>query len=254
MMSKQQVSILSALAYGLKNDNFSFTGYPVVGLHNRLITSSKCLETPENDVRVCGWDNRIDGLFFHDTSAAIDIHKIPHFIRDVKSLRDLHPSSFCNAELYNGILMRFIKNSSAFLGGQHDAVSIDIMYYRSRDPSHPRLHEDVWEEIEQMAIFKYGGRPHWGKNRPVAFINVASKYPNIGRFIAIKNLFDPHGLFSSAWSDAMLGLVPLTLSQSDGCALDGLCICSKDAHCAPQHGYYCRPGRIFRDARVCRKD
>ena len=252
--STLQLSALSSLAYGLKNNDKLFTGYPVIGFHNRLIASSNCLHTPEVDDRVCGWDNRIEGLFFHQTSVSIDISKVSDFIQDVKSLQDQNPSFLCGISLYDGFFMRFVRNSTAFLAQQqYDAVNFDITYYRSRDPFAPRLYEDVLEEIEQIAVIKYDGRPHWGKNRPVAFIDVAHKYPNIGRFVTIKNWFDPQSLFSSDWSNAMLGLGPLPLSTSPGCALEGLCICSSDAHCAPQFGYYCEAGRIYQEARVCRK-
>jgi FAD-dependent oxidoreductase len=253
-VSALQVASLSALGTGLKNNGRFFTGYPVVGFHNRLVPSSSCLLTADDDERVCAWDNRIRGLFFQQTTVSIDIDVLPGFIRDIKALRDVRgPSALCNSDLYYGIIMRFVRSSTAYLGEQHDAVSVDITYYRSRDPRAPRLNEDVWEEIEQMAVFKYKGRPHWGKNRPIAFIGIASKYPNVGRFVAVKRRFDPQGLFSSEWSDAMLGLRPLPLSRAPGCALEGLCICSTDAHCAPDLGYLCQPGRIYPQARVCRK-
>jgi FAD-dependent oxidoreductase len=253
-VSGLQVASLSALGTGLKNNELFFTRYPVIGFHNRLVPSSNCLLTADDDERVCAWDNRIHGLFFHQTTVSIDIDRLPGFIRDVKALRDVRgPSSLCNSDLYYGIIMRFVRNSTAYLGEEHDAVSVDITYYRSRHPLTPRLNEDVWEEIEQMAVFKYKGRPHWGKNRPVAFVDIASKYSNIGRFIAVKRRFDPQGLFSSDWSDAMLGLGPLPLSQAPGCALEGLCICTTDAHCAPDLSYLCQPGQVYPLARVCRK-
>ncbi|KAI5081800.1 hypothetical protein GOP47_0001543 [Adiantum capillus-veneris] len=259
-----QITTLSAVGKGLKNSH-TFTGYPVVGYHHRLQASGSCLITPH---QVCPWDSSIRGEFFHQTTFSIGVSKVKDFLRDIKALRDLEHMGFCGVDLYNGVYLRFLKASTAFLGEQEDAVSFDFTYYRTRDSVHPRLLEDVMEEVEQIAIFKYGGRPHWGKNRPVAFIRAWEKYPNLPRFLAVKKQLDPEGLFSSEWTDAILGILSDNISIStdanqwpslfasythDGCALEGLCICSEDAHCAPHLSYLCQPGRIYPQARVCRK-
>ncbi|KAH7307892.1 hypothetical protein KP509_22G081900 [Ceratopteris richardii] len=250
---KIQVATLSALGNGLKNNDILFTGYPVIGFHHRHQTSGTCLFTDDDDCSVCAWDRRIHGEFFHQTTIAISSSSVPQFISDIKSLRRiLGHSSLCNSDLYYGIILCFLRNSTTFLDEPDDSVSFDITYYRSHDPTRPRLNEDVWEEIEQMAVVKYGGRPHWGKNRPVAFIGAAAKYPGLHRFLAVKKKLDPKGLFSNAWSDAVLGVGKLPLLDTPGCALDGRCICSTDVHCAPKLGYRCRPGRVFFEARVCR--
>lgn len=250
-----QVEYALAIGTGLKTDGVSFTGYPVVGYHHLLTASGSCLRISNDDrTHVCAWSPGTAGKFLFETAINIAVSQLGGFIKDVKALRDLNPKSLCGVDLYDGFYMRFLKASTAYLGEQDDSVSFDIAYYRSTEPDTPRLNEDVLEEIEQMAAFKYGGRPHWGKNRPVAFQGVWKKYPKLEQFLEVKSEFDPSGLFSNDWSDAMLGINPGPLqANGDHCALDGLCICSEDRHCAPEFGYLCEPGKVYKEARVCRR-
>lgn len=234
---------------------FIFTGYPVVGYHNRVQTSGKCLDSMGDFlITACPWDPRVKGGFFHQTTFSIAMSKVKGFIQDVQTLVSLVPKSLCGAELYNGILIRYVKASTAYLGNEHDGLDFDITYYRSKDPLIPRLHEDILEEIEQMALFKYDGLPHWGKNRNLAFEGAIKKYKKGAEFLRVKESFDPLGLFSSEWTDQVFGLKDGLSIFKEGCALEGLCICSRDTHCAPNKGYFCRSGRVYKEARVCTKD
>ncbi|KAI5656528.1 hypothetical protein M9H77_25321 [Catharanthus roseus] len=251
-IAKLTTTTLRISAYGLTNDGIAFIKYPVIGYHNRLQASGTCLDSLE-DARLtaCPWDPRVKGLFFHQTTFSISLSNVKSFIRDVQELVSIEPKSLCGVDLYNGILMRYVTNSSAYLGKQEEALDFDITYFRSKDPTNPRLYQDILEEIEQMAVFKYGALPHWGKNRNVAFKGAINKYKRANEFLKVKEKYDPLGLFSSDWTDQILGLKNGVTIEKEGCALEGLCLCSQDLHCAPKKGYFCRPGKIYNDARVC---
>lgn len=243
---------LIKLAYGLTNNGIIFTGYPVIGFQDRLQASGTCLDSlHDGKITACAWDPRVKGEFFHQTTFSIGLSVVKNFIQDVQKLVQLEPKGLCGIDIYNGILMRYVNASSAYLGKQEDAIDFDITYYRSKDPMAPRLYEDILEEIEQLGIFKYGGLPHWGKNRNLAFEGVIKKYKNAGKFLKVKEEYDSQGLLSSEWTDQMLGLKGGVTILKDGCALEGLCICSKDSHCNPSKGYFCRPGKVYKEARVC---
>ncbi|KAG8097412.1 hypothetical protein GUJ93_ZPchr0013g34575 [Zizania palustris] len=254
---------LSTVGYGLRRRNGGlFTGYPVIGPQHRMQASGGCITGPDDALlTACPWDPRVRGSsFFHQTTFSLPVSRAGAFVEEVRRLRDMNPGAFCGVELYDGILMRYVKSSTAHLGkltvpGESaDMVDFDMTYYRSRDPGRARLFEDVLEEIEQMGVFKYGGLPHWGKNRNLAFVGADRKYPRMRQFLRVKDAYDPEGLFSSDWSDMVLGVSgrPPT-TDTPGCALEGMCVCSQDAHCAPEQGYVCRPGKVYKDARVCTK-
>ncbi|XP_002992203.2 L-gulonolactone oxidase 3 [Selaginella moellendorffii] len=246
-----QTQALFATGEGFKSSGGVFIGYPVVGFQHKIQSSGGCQASLSRQL-VCPWDPTVRGLFYHQTTVSISVDKIQDFITDVKTLRALNPAALCGVDLYNGFLMRYVRASSAYLGKQTDAVDVDITYYRARSGNTPRLNEDVLEEVEQMALFKYGGLPHWGKNRNIAFgTHTAAKYPKLQKFLVVKSKFDPDGFFSSEWSDFALGISGGS-SNLPHCALEGECVCSLDSHCAPENYYFCRPGRVYTDAQVCR--
>ncbi|KAK4388849.1 L-gulonolactone oxidase 3 [Sesamum angolense] len=189
------------------------------------------------------------------------IEKAAEATKNINAKRIMATSSIA----YRKLIANGLKNSEVFTGypvighqgkmqtsGQpEDSVVVDFNYYRADEASTPRLNEDVWEEVEQMAFFKYSGKPHWAKNRKLDFVGVQDKYPNFSKFVGAKNVVDPDNMFSSKWSDEVL-LGQAGKVKEDGCALEGQCICSEDRHCSPGNGYFCRRGLVYKEARVCR--
>uniref|UniRef100_A0A0E0KPE7 L-gulonolactone oxidase n=1 Tax=Oryza punctata TaxID=4537 RepID=A0A0E0KPE7_ORYPU len=254
MASRVMPATLEHLRFGLTNDGEVFTAYPVVGYQHRIQASGSCTDTMEEDglISTCLWNGRVRGHHFYNSGFSIALSRAPAFVADVARLRDLNPAAFCQIDSKMGLLMRYVRASSAYLGKAEDSVDFDVTFYRSYARGAPRAHADVFDEVEQMALYKHGGVPHWGKNRNYAFDGAIAKYPNAGEFIKVKDRFDADGVFSSEWSDQVLGIGGTsTAVVGDGCAMEGLCVCSDDSHCAPEKGYFCRPGKVFTEARVC---
>ena len=250
--TRTAVAQMEMQAYGLTNDGVSFTGYPVIGYQHRIQASGTCLDGTEDDglQSVCPWDPRIRGTFFYNSGFSVPLSRAAAFVADVQRLRDLNPQAFCVLG-FSGVFMRYVRASTAYLGKPEDSIDIDLTYYRSYKSGTPRAHADLIDEMEQMGLLKYGGVPHWGKSRNFAFDGAIARFPRASEFLKVKDRYDPEGIFSSEWSDQVLGVKGSPSIVGKGCAIEGLCVCSDDWHCAPEKGYLCRPGKVYTEARVC---
>ena len=111
----------------------------------------------------------------------------------------------------------------------------------------------MYQEIEQMLIEKYRGGLHWAKSGGHLFTGLARRAVNFEGFLKVKERFDPEGVFSNDWTDALFGIGGKDVEKlRDGCALKKTCKCREDNHCAPDKGFLCKPGRVWEHARVCR--
>ncbi|XP_020157443.2 L-gulonolactone oxidase 2-like [Aegilops tauschii subsp. strangulata] len=249
----QQQAAASERLNVFTNDGVSFTGYPVVGYQHRIQAFGTCFNSPEDGLLTsCAWDPRIRGFFNYNSGFSVPLSKAPAFVADMQRLRNLNPDSFCSSvDPSIGVLLRYVKASSAYLGKPEDSIGVDIIFYRSHTEGMPRAHADVVDEIEQLALHKYGGIPHWGKSRNFAFDGAITKYPKVHEFLRVKDRYDPKGLFSNEWTDKVLGINGSPNIIKKRCAIEGLCVCSNNSHCAPEQGYFCRPGKVYKEARVC---
>ncbi|GLJ35293.1 hypothetical protein SUGI_0710090 [Cryptomeria japonica] len=265
--AKSQIEKAVETGKGFLNNGETFKGFPVVGYNHRMQSSSGCqidLQSQkdgqclwgekklENEDTICGWDTQVKGTFYYHTSIAIPLSRIAEAITDMKQIRDTDPSALCDLDTYLGVQLRYFKKSTAYLAHKEDSAVVEFIYFRNRDLGIPRWNGHVMDEIEQMLLQKYEGVPHWGKNRVYTFDGAAKRAVNVGKFLKVKQQFDPKGYFSSEWSDEVLGIGKGVQVWQDGCGLDGLCVCEEDRHCAPDKGYVCRPGKFWKDARVCK--
>ncbi|XP_059076534.1 L-gulonolactone oxidase 3-like [Cryptomeria japonica] len=255
----------AANGYGFLNHEKVFTGYPVVGFNYRMQTSGECEQVPgQKDERctptqildknetTCSWDRRVHTSLYFDVELRVPLSRFREAMKDVKKIRDLNPERMCDQTI---ISLRSIKKSEAYLGPTEDLVTMELITYRPREAGTPKWNEDVFEEIEQMVIEKYGGGLHWGKSGGYLFGGLAKRTVSLEGFLKVKERFDPDGVFSNDWTDGLFGIGDKGVEElRDGCALDKLCKCREDSHCAPEKGFLCKEGRVWEYARVCRKN
>uniref|UniRef100_M8C5S2 Uncharacterized protein n=1 Tax=Aegilops tauschii TaxID=37682 RepID=M8C5S2_AEGTA len=237
------------------NGYLGFRSFPTLGLIIARVAEehveesndmARCLAAGENLLRSsCPWDPRNRSLFFYNTGFNVELSKAPALVADMQRLRDLNPRALCSLDAKMGVLIRYVGASSAYLGKTEDSVNFDFTYYRSYTQGRP------WLCASMASSRKYGAVPQWGKNRNFAFDGAIAKYAKSDEFLKVKERYDPDRVFSSEWSDHVLGIDGSPNIVQKGCAIEGLCICSHDSHCAPEQGYYCRPGKVYAEARVC---
>ncbi|GJN36651.1 hypothetical protein PR202_gb25531 [Eleusine coracana subsp. coracana] len=218
-----------------------------LGSNNALHGVGSCIFSPEYGHEVYVWNPRIIETFVHDSAVSVTLADVPAFVSDLMQLWDRNPKAFCTLDLHLGILFRYIKGSTAYLGKTHDSVEFDLIYYRSREPGRPIMHADLIDEIEQITLYKNAGLPHWGKNQNYIFNDTVGRFPRLREFLDVKARFDPDGVISSQWSDQILGINGSPIISAPGCAIEGLCTGTQNSDCA--RGYVCSQGKVYPDAR-----
>ena len=194
----------------------------------------------------CPWQI---GIKARTMEAALDLKDFPGWSEDVKKILDQRQACFIN-----GIYLRFSKASASALGqasGQ-DVVMFEIHIAQNNKPSLEKW-SDVYDEILQMTLKKYKGRPHWGKNSTPYFTDLGpATFPKWKEFENLRQKHDPKMLFTSdLWSAMAQYSSSKPPLLKEGCALTQSCICEIDSHCG--QGARCVSGGYFQDARVCRK-
>ncbi|GLJ49581.1 hypothetical protein SUGI_1051630 [Cryptomeria japonica] len=150
---------VSTCAGFLNSESQGFVKYPVIGWNNRMQATGGCQDyfhkqepNPKLCTRhqildknesVCSWDRRADGVKGFDVEIYVPLKNAKHAILDVKKVRDLNPQALCELEFQDGISMRSVKKSEAYLGHSEDVFTFELEYLR----------KEQWEEPSGTRMF-----------------------------------------------------------------------------------------------------
>ncbi|MCG7496557.1 FAD-binding protein [Vibrio sp. Of7-15] len=197
------------------------------------------------DPNKCIWDRLPIAL----QEVAIEIERLPDWIRDVRKIVAAHPKTCFPL---NGIYFRFGKASDSYLGmsAGRETAFVGIEYTLRQEGKKEPKNYYVNLEIEQMSLRKYEARPHWGKNSVAIFEDMPSRFPMWPEFLQAKAELDPYNVFTNPFWDRVSGNVSLDDYLTPECNVRGECYCQIDDHC--QAGTSCQSGLHFTDAKICR--
>jgi FAD-dependent oxidoreductase len=193
----------------------------------------------------CSWEK---GIKTRTVEVAFPLTSFPSWVRDVRQIIEQRPAYFPVL----GIYLRFSQASKAYLGQAfgEETVMFEIHIPETSTPALEPSSE-VYDEILQMTLGKYNGRPHWGKNSQPYFRGLGTKqYPMFDQFESIRRTVDPEGMFVTPfWKDIDS---PFERAGLPECGVNRSCICRVDADCGFRGR--CEPGIFYEEARVCLKD
>jgi FAD-dependent oxidoreductase len=208
-----------------------------VGFSHQMISGS----CPEG---TCSWDRGIKTRTVEVAFAAKDFEA---WASDVKAMLKLRSACFP----LMGIYLRFSAPSKAYLGQAYgqETVMFEIHIPTSNRPQ-LEASSEVYDEIVQMTLGKYKGRPHWAKNSQPYFQDLGTaQYPQWEDFKEVRRAFDPQGIFLNPFWKKIESVVEST--PKEGCGLSRECLCQVDSDCGP--GARCETGVFFTEARLCVK-
>ncbi|MEE2788017.1 MAG: D-arabinono-1,4-lactone oxidase [Myxococcota bacterium] len=194
----------------------------------------------------CPWDSpRVQS---RTMEVAFPLSQIREWMQDVRGI--IGQNRACFPIL--GIYLRFSKASDRWMGFNYgeDMVAFEIHIPKVANETRFERSSAVYDEIIQMSLRKYNGRPHWGKNSNAYFVGLGpEQYPQWNAFVELKNELDPNGLFDNQIWRQIIGSTQV--KAYPGCVLARDCICAQDSDCGDN--FRCETGGHFTEARVCRR-
>jgi L-gulonolactone oxidase len=114
-------------------------------------------------------------------------------LRAVKAEAERHPVNF-------PVELRFVAPDDAWLSPAVERETAYVAVHAFRGMPW----EPYFRAVEAIAD-AHDGRPHWGKRHFQTAATLAPRYPGWERFRAVRRALDPHGVFTNAYTDRVLG-------------------------------------------------
>ncbi len=195
----------------------------------------------------CAWDR---GIKTRTVEVAFSAKDFPAWAQDVKELIRLRPACFPLL----GIYLRFSAPSKAYLGQAygHETVMFEIHIPQANEKQ-LEASSDVYDEIVQLTLGKYQGRPHWGKNSQPYFEGLGpAQFPKWDDFLKQQKALDPQGVFENPfWKKIINPSLRFAEPRTKECGVTRECLCVEDQDCGSNAR--CESGILFSDARICVK-
>ena len=115
----------------------------------KVCTPNQILDKNES---ICSWDRQVDGVRGFDAEIYVPLKHAKHEILDVKRVRDLNPQALCELEFLEGISMRSVKKSKAYLGHSEDVITFELEYWRNDEWKEAKWNMDVYEEKDPTDV------------------------------------------------------------------------------------------------------
>lgn len=180
---------------------------------------------------------------------ALPLQDFSSWLNDVKAV--LKHATGCPPFLLH---FRFVGESDAplALSSGRQVVAIEISTFSSkRGKGLPLKFQRLHEEIVQMTMCKYSGRPSWALATNRLFTGpcpVRDLYgPAFDTFLNQRDRYDPALLLSPPLFQRIVARQGP--DYFPGCATSLDCFCTEDVHCGPAHK--CVPGFVFSEYNVC---
>ncbi|KAJ0387307.1 hypothetical protein COL922a_002548 [Colletotrichum nupharicola] len=106
---------------------------------------------------------------------------------------------------FEGFLSQVATNTSDGADWSKGAIMFDFPTFRPTVGDHSRFNEPFYHNLAKVLIDEFPCRPHWTKNTREIFANATKNLnpDHIARFKAVREQFDPNGVFRSVVGEAI---------------------------------------------------